>query len=264
MLLEPSNDYTITRYREAFYDPVFKKGETIKGTISGIVDKAVTKPLVYSLTFSGKSWRGAPKITGVVTLVFFDTAGEDLNSEDTMSTVNKYIYRSDGIILLVDPLQLERVRDRLGAGVDMPDMQTETADIMNRVTRLIEQGRGVSPSEQISIPTAVAFSKFDAVRPLIDDQFQIVASPNHERGYDEADLQAVNSEMIALLEEWGGQELIHLLDTRFQRHSFFGLSALGCNPHGTAKIPRVISQRVADPFLWLLAQHQLIRPRQSR
>ena len=43
-------------------------------------------------------------------MVFFDTAGEDLNSEEIMSSVNKYIIQANGIILLIDPLQFDSVK----------------------------------------------------------------------------------------------------------------------------------------------------------
>jgi hypothetical protein len=51
--------------------------------------------------------------------------------------------------------------------------------------------------------------------------------------------------------------------SRFTSHGFFGLSALGCNPHGTQQIPRVVPRRVEDPFLWLLAKNKLIRTARS-
>ena len=73
------------------------------------------------------------------------------------------------------------------------------------------------------------------------------------------DFQAINSEMMALLDDWGGQDLVHQVRTRYAKYGFFGLSALGCNPHGTKQIPRVLPRRVEDPFLWLLAENKLIR-----
>ena len=47
------------------------------------------------------------------TFVFFDTVGEDLNDEDTMSTVNKYICKSAGIVFLLDPMQIPAVANQL-------------------------------------------------------------------------------------------------------------------------------------------------------
>ena len=259
MLLEAMSDDTIRRYRSDFYDPVFKEGRTIQATVSALADRKVQRPLVYSLTLTGKSLFGKDMIRDAVVLVFFDTAGEDLNDEDVVSTVCKYIYRSDGILLLIDPLQLPQVRDRLGSGTALPGMNTETADIMTRTTRLVQKGRNLKATDRISIPLAVAFSKIDAVRPLIDDQFQLNAAARHDGGFDQLDFEAVSGEMMALLDDWGGQDLVHQVRTRYSKYGFFGLSALGCNPHGTSHIPRVLPRRVEDPFLWLLRENGLIR-----
>ena len=268
VLLEPLNDHTIRRYREDFYDPVFRRGTVIRGTVSALADRRIQIPLVYTLTFTGKDLFGRRAIKGVVTLVFFDTAGEDLNDENTMSTVNKYIYRSDGIILLLDPLQLERVRDHLNGSVPLPSRNADTADIVTRVTRLIRDGRGLSADARISTPIAVAFSKFDAVEILIDPQFQLRSDPDHRSGYDLADFHAVNAEMQALLSEWDSVILREQVEGYYEKFGFFGLTALGCNPHGDQKIPRVLPRRVEDPFLWLLHHHRLLpavkRPGEAR
>jgi hypothetical protein len=258
MLLEPLDDATIRRYRNDFYDPIYRRGTVIRGTVSALADRRVQMPLVYTLTFTGKNLFGRRCIKGLVTLVFFDTAGEDLDDQDTMSTVNKYIYRSDGILLLLDPLQLDRVRDRLDGSEPLPSRNTETADIITRTTHLIQQGRNLAPDAMIQTPIAVAFSKFDAVEPLIDPQMQLNAASIHQGGYDLADFNAVNAEMQALLAEWDGSVIQQQVERRYQRFGFFGLTALGCNPHGDQKAPRVLPRRVEDPFLWLLHCHGLI------
>jgi hypothetical protein len=258
MLLEPLNDQTIRRYREDFYEPIYRRGTVILGTVSALADRRVQIPLIYTLTFTGRDLFGRRSIRGLVTLVFFDTAGEDLDHEDTMNTVNKYIYRSDGIILLLDPLQLDHVRDRLSASVPLPSRNTGTAEIITLVTKLILEGRALSLDARIPIPLAIAFSKFDAVEPLIDPQFQLNADPDHRAGFDMADFHAVNAEMQSLLESWDSRFIQEQVETRFEHFGFFGLTALGCNPHGDQKIPRVLPRRVEDPFLWLLQHHGLL------
>ena len=259
MLLEPMNDETIKRYREKFYNPVFNEGKVIQATDSAMVDRNVQKPLVYSLTISGNHALLGDRIKKAVILVFFDTAGEDLDDEDVMSTVNKYIFRSDGVLLLIDPLQLMTVRNQVSSDTGLPEIQSETSDIINRTTRLIENGRGLNPADKIKTPLAVAFSKFDALKPLIDPQFQLLNSANHQGGFDDADFQAINSEMEALLQQWGSQDIVQHVQTRYPNYGFFGLSALGCNPHSANnKISSVLPWRVEDPFLWLLAQNKII------
>lgn len=255
--ISPINDSTITRYARDFYDRVFEKGITILTTQSGKAE--INQPLVYSLTITGKGILDDNVIKKAITLVFFDTAGEDLNDQDVMSTVNKYIYRSSGVILLIDPLQISNVRSQISENTELPSMNTDSADILSRTISLIEKGQQLSPTEKIKIPLAISFSKFDAVLPLIDSQAQLQAVANHEQGFDEDDFEAINSEMMSLLEQWNGQDIIRLAQSRFKEYGFFGLSALGCNPHGTNKIASVIPQRVEDPFLWLLFKNKIIK-----
>jgi hypothetical protein len=258
MLLEELNDYTIKRYRESFYNPVYIEHKIIFGTKSALSDETVQLPMVFSLTFSGKGYLGHQRITKVVTLVFFDTAGEDLKDEDVMATVNKYIYRADGIILLLDPLQLRWVRDQLGSSTSLPEVTTETSDIITRTTKLIQAGRNLRQDRLVPTPLAIAFSKFDAVEPLIDSQFQLNATPNHDGGFDAADFEAVNSEMQSLVSTWHNSHLLQQVTTRYNHYGFFGLSSLGCSPKGS-DIPQVLPKRVEDPFLWLLYSHGLIK-----
>lgn len=263
ILLEPLNDHTLKRYREVFYDPLFQRGNVIGGTVSALADRRVQLPLIYSLTLSGKGLLGRKKIRGVVTLVFFDTAGEDLDSEDTMATVNKYIYRADGLLLLLDPLQLPTVRSRLNGAVALPTINTESASILERTTRLIRAGRHLPLDRLLRTPMAVAFSKFDAVESLLDAQLQLHAASRHEEGFDAADFEAVQAEMQALLTEWDGGVIRHQLETHYKRFGFFGLSALGCNPASDKKVPRILPRRVEDPFLWLLHAHGLLPARRG-
>jgi hypothetical protein len=258
MLLEPVNDRTMKRYKDDFYTPVFSDHKVITATVSAVANQRVQTPLVYALSFRGRGITGRSKIANTVSIVFFDTAGEDLDDADVMSTVNKYIYRADGIILLLDPLQLTVVRDRL-SGTALPDQNTEAADIVTRTTNLILAGRKLGANATVGTPLAVAFSKFDAVESLIDPQFQLQATSSHRGGFDAADFAAVNGEMESLLAEWDCDVLLHQVRTRYRRHGFFGLTALGCNPHGTNTIPRVLPRRVEDPFLWLLYEHGLLR-----
>lgn len=259
LLLSELGEHTIKRYRESFYDPVYKNHKVIRNTVSAFVDPEVKLPLVFDLGFQKKAKSAKPRITNSVTLVFFDTAGEDLNNQDTMAVVNRYIYQSDGIILLLDPLQLPWVRDQLGERVPLPKENIEISDIVIRTTNLIQEGRQFAHNDYVPIPLAVAFSKFDAVQSLIDPQFQLNAQSNHTAGFDARDFEAINSEMQSLLSAWHGNFLIEQVTSRYKNVGFFGLSALGCNPHGDNKIPRVIPKRIEDPFLWLLHHHKLIK-----
>ncbi len=256
--LLPLNDETIKRYREDFYNPIFRKKEIIKATYSARTDSSVKIPLVYTLSFMGKGLFGSKKIKDVATIVFFDTAGEDLNAEDIMATENKYIYNSSGIILLLDPLQLPKVRDQLPAGTPLPSENAEIDDIISRTANLLRKAKKLKQNQIIDIPIALTFSKIDALEPLLDPSSGLNYASKHSGSFDISDFETVNSEMEAMAREWNGDNLIRQLIGNFKNHAFFGMTALGCNPHDTQKISGLRSRRVEDPFLWLLWQHKLI------
>ncbi len=257
--LRAASDQTRDIYNERYRDQVYKEKKIIPLTRSADADPKTRIPLVYEVTFHGTDLVGAPVVRGGVTLVFFDTAGEDLEKSDVMARVNKYIYRAHGIILLLDPLQLPAVRNRLPEGTGLPPESRETREIMERVTELIESGRKLGSHAMIDTPLAVAFSKFDALAPIVGEQLQMSQSSRHLEGFDLDDFEALNDEMHSFVSRWGAADLLNLIRSRYERYAFFGVSALGCNPHGTSKIPHVLPSRVEDPFLWILHQHRLLR-----
>jgi TonB family protein len=255
--LQPLNEETMTRYREVFYNPVFRKSEVIPATHSARADFNVRTPLIYTLSFRGKGFLRRKTIRQVVTIAFFDTAGEDLNAEDTMRTENKYIYNSSGIILLLDPLQLRTVRAELPDNTPLPDENTETEDLVDRVAKLIRIAHGIKGGKLINIPIAVAFSKIDALEPLLEGSSLNYAS-KHEGHFDLEEFGNVSDEMESRVREWSGSSLINSLKNSFKTHAFFGLTALGCNPHKTHKIEKLRPRRIEEPFLWLLWKYKLI------
>lgn len=264
--LQALNDATIHRYRKDFYNPLYKRREVIKATISGMADANVRVPLIYTLSFMGKGLFQKNKINEVVTIVFFDAAGEDLDSEDTMSTVNKYICNSQGIIFLLDPLQLPIVRTSLPTGTPLPNENTEIEDLLSRTANLIRKARKLKRNELIDIPIAVAFSKIDAVRPLIDPSSCLNYPSKHiaEKAFDMGDFEDVNGEMESLLREWSGDQFDQQIRSSFKDYAYFGLTSLGCNPHGGQKILKLRPQRVEDPFLWLLWKQNILKAKKRK
>lgn len=255
-------DNTIRKYREEFYNPIFKNREVIPETRSARGDYNVKMPMVFSLSFMNKNIWGKSTISNVTTISFFDTAGEDLNAQETMKTENKYIYNSSGIILLVDPLQIMEVRNQLmSKGINLPKINTETEDIISRVAKLIRTTQKLSVNEPIDIPIAVAFSKIDALVELLDKSSSLQTSGKHDGYFNVSDANNVSTEIENMMVEWAGFHLVQQVKHNFKNYSFFGVSALGSNPQGLNKIEKLRPIRVEDPFLWLLYKNYIISDR---
>lgn len=264
--ISAADDATSQRYKKDFKKVVYDDKVTISATQKRENMKAEDKnPLIYYIKFYKNSSSGAKKPIKTITVAFFDTAGEDLDAEDTMLNVNRYIFNSSGIIFLLDPLQLSGVRERLlSLGVtsekDLPSINTEMETIISRTIRLIRKANGLKTNEKIKIPLAVAFSKIDALAPILDKSSYLLTNSKHsEYGkFDVGDSENVQMEIESLLSTWSGNDLLQQVSVNFDKYGFFGLSALGCNPGATQKIANVSPLRVEDPFLWLLWQHKLI------
>ena len=106
-------DDTMQRYKSGAYQKLYCDLQKLDLTASSVenVNNGAYRPLIFTLKLKHKAL--FRENIDSFTLVFFDTAGEDLNDEDTMSTVNKYICKSAGIIFLLDPMQISEVRNQL-------------------------------------------------------------------------------------------------------------------------------------------------------
>jgi hypothetical protein len=250
---------TAARYNKDFREPLFSQRRTLDATRSASANIDARIPMIYRLSINKKKLLGdGTDIGHVVHLVFFDTAGEDLNNQDLMLVLNKYIYNSDGIILLVDPLQLPEVRDRLPTDRSLPNQNSATGDIVTRTTELIRTGKSLRGKHKIDTPIAVTFSKIDAITDLLPVSSQLRGNAKHGKGFDLDDFAAVNGELESWLQSLGERALHSAIRTHFDHYGFFGISALGTAPDQEGKISKPAPHRVEDPFLWLLHEHGLI------
>lgn len=259
--LQALDDRTTERYRNDFENPVYKSKETIKGTISARA--RINYPLIYK--FSLEKSNGFPfKRHSASSMVFFDTAGEDLDKIDVMSTDVKYLSNSDGIIFLLDPLQMSAVRNQLPPATELPGENTEPEQIIGRAIQLIRQSKGMSQTEKIKTPVAVAFSKVDVIRGLFDQSSPIHQASDHDGYFDITDAETVSENIKAHLAQWEGGKLDRLLKHNFATYSYFGVSALGASPMSDGKLAFSASPfRVEDPFLWILNEQGVISGKRS-
>lgn len=262
-------DDTMSRYKAGAYQKLYMDMQKLDLTKSSVqdVNNGAYRPLIFTLKLKHKAL--FKEQIDSFTLVFFDTAGEDLNDEDTMSTVNKYICKSAGIIFLLDPMQIPAVRNQLdestvarASSVDWKQA-TRSDDIMSRVSKLIRNDRKMRPEQKIDIPVAAVFSKFDAIASLIPEGSTILETSPHcsDKAFNMADWHNVDNEIRSLLVEWGDESFISQVDVNYTNYSYFAVSALGMdnNPKEDRKIDRPRPHRIEDPLLWILKENGVIK-----
>ncbi|MBR2254704.1 MAG: GTPase domain-containing protein [Candidatus Methanomethylophilaceae archaeon] len=254
--LSPANDATAFRYKDKFYNKLFVEKCKLPATKSFGVSDDSREPLIYYLRLYGDNPR-------TYTLVFFDTAGEDLVTADRIRELNihSFIAKSAGIIYLIDPLQTPYVNSRINID-KKPNVGPDVTDVLNNIANVIRTNNRIRGREKIGIPLAVALTKSDVLfkSPETEEEDKVLFGLNSSlripREYGKFDMEnfdQISVELEEYLRRILGQGFLNIVDG-FAKHSYFAVSSLGCNPTGD-KLPRGVSpMRVEDPLLWLLNQ----------
>ena len=243
MLLD---DHTRQRYAVELVQELYGRGMVLANTQSAANDPEVRLPLAARLTL------GDIGHTTHTNLVFFDSAGEDLKSLTVLEREARYVTQSDGLILLIDPLQIPAVRDRLDGTVPLPGISVDAPTMLGRVVALMREARGISPDKPIETPLALAISKLDAIRPLLGDDHPALAASGHDGVFDRIEARNISDRLRADLAEWLGDGFDRFIQQNFSVVSVFGVSALGSSPTGRQLTHGVAPHRIEDPVLWML------------
>ena len=249
--LRASDDETMDLFHREFYKPLYENKTTLFKTQNG-----TPKRLVYYLRPLNA------KVS--VKLSFYDISGETFTREAFMENETRYLRNARGIIFLVDPLQIPKIRElflKEGNSLeDLPKEATGVETIEQMFTRTINFLKPESyASGKIEIPTAVVLTKIDALRFLLTDDAPVFLPSFCRGGVSVLDLRRVCEYFWRFVQAFDDCKTIASNARHFKRMAYFGVSALGQNPQKTQALqfkPRPI--RPLDPFLWLLWQNGLI------
>jgi len=249
--LNAVDDRTRTRYAAEFRKHVYEEKTAIPTTRA-----ARTYPLIYRLVFEEGT---IYKSLRVVTLVFFDTAGENFTTTNTLNAHNRYMASASGILFLLDPLQIPAVQSRLAGKRVFPEERTNPIDVVSRTDEVIRNVLGLDIHKRIRIPVALTFSKLDAIRELLPRGSVAHRDCIHQGVLNLTDQEQMNETMRTHVAQWVGTGLEQLVSQRFAEYAYFGVSALGCAPDEHGRIAGGVAPfRIEDPFLWLLYRMRVI------
>jgi hypothetical protein len=243
MLLD---DSTRNRVDKELMPRLYGEGAVLEASASARTSSLVRDPLVARLTL------GPIGSASQSNLVFFDSAGEDLQSLDVLEREARYITQSHGLILLLDPLQIPAVRDELGNSVELPPVTADAYTMLGRIAGLVREARALPDAKPIDVPLAIAVSKFDAVRPLLAEGHPVFSLPTYDGRLDAAVVRSISAAVQSDLSGWIGERLDGFVRHEFKNVAYFGVSALGDSPVGGHLTNGVSPLRVEDPILWML------------
>ena len=250
---------TTMRKNRTYQKHLYSDLEVVPETIPIEVDDSTGEPFVYYL--DKKSKFGKKK---AVTLLFYDTAGDDLRSSNTImrSTISKYLAKAKGIIYLVDPLQMKEVNASIKvSNVPIVDDESDVTEVLGRITEAIRNVNGLKKDEMINTKLAVVFTKADVLmkqpenemeaRVTFDDSSSIYV----ERQYGQVDienLKMVSEDVKDYIDRLTNHEFTALVDSSYKDSMFFITSALGQNPQDGKLTSTPRPFRITDPIIWLL------------
>ncbi|MFE7382801.1 hypothetical protein ACFU9F_20815 [Streptomyces zhihengii] len=266
-----ADDATLQRFNSDYQEHLYREGQLFAGTRPAVTNDNRVDPLVFRFGLRRPGlFRDRPQHT---VLSFFDTAGEDFTSRESMELNTRYLMGADGIVLLLDPLQMAGARPLARPGTALPGTAGVDSpyNLVSKVTNLLltraGRGRAVrrSGSSRIDTPVAVVFTKLDAFWHMLDKGSPLRAHPPSGDRFDEEDSLSVHEEVRTLLKDWDGVPIDRLLENTYSRYRYFGISALGHTPTEDARVARTGIQpyRVTDPLLWLLSGYGAV-PRTGR
>jgi hypothetical protein len=255
-----ADDDTRHRFASDYERPLYRDARLLASTKTAAArDRA---PLVFRFTTEGRSGvlnrngTGEPQRT---LLSFFDTAGEDLRSAQSVEENVQYLAAADGVVLLLDPLQMRGARQLAAPGTLLPTPGVggdEPANVLENITDLIMAKERIKASQRISKPLAVVFTKMDALLHDLKETSPLLRPPAHAPYFDERDSLEVHTEIQRLLARWEGSRIDQIAQKNYRSYRYFGVSALGETPTEDNRVsPRGIRPyRVTGPFTWMLAQ----------
>jgi hypothetical protein len=187
-----------------------------------------------------------------------------MKSLDIISTEARYICFASGIIFLLDPLQIDAVRQQVPEQI-LPKLETaaEPTFIVERLRELFERQFRLSPTTRVKTPVAFVLSKMDVLLPIIDPGSAMKLTGEHFGYFNLADSQSVHTEIENYLQNWMGSGFSNRVQSNFTKYHYFGVSSLGRAPDVKGNLETISPIRVEDPFLWILCQLGFIKSRKG-
>jgi hypothetical protein len=249
-----ADEKTHERFVQEFESQLYRKSLLFARTTTSGQD--YIQPLVFRFTMDQRT-RLRRRLRELL-LSFADGAGEDLISDLKVELMTRYLAAADGVITLIDPLQLPVVRDLLGSAIALPPvLPPDQILAFERITRLLLEGSG---GAVIDKPVAIVLTKVDTLWGLLPPDSMLRAKPEVEPFFDASDNAALQAEVTDVLTRWGGGRLIDIAREKYTCSRFFAVSSLGAQPTGNNRVgpAGIHPYRVIDPFMWLLSQFSFI------
>lgn len=220
----------------------------------GTLPNRLSQPMFYDI---GQGWGSKVKKD---TIVLYDIAGENCRKAEDMVRFSRFIEHSDGLILLIDPKQLNFISNA-DKDVDAPSLA------LNTLHTVLEK----SANKKCTVPIAVCVSKsdqcFDILPPMAQDHVQIAGRDETtgmpSREFDGRSYNQLGRELTKLIER-NALPVCTILEGNYLNFNFFAVSATGCKcvndvTGRSSPVMEPEPRRIEEPILWLFKQFGYIQ-----
>ncbi|MCP4213524.1 MAG: GTPase domain-containing protein [bacterium] len=210
---------------------------------------ATQEPVRYHFVMDYKKTR--------LILTFYDNPGENWEPAKMSARAeerSKYIAYADGIILLVDLMQLENCRSLAKSmGKTLPNKRTWSQAEL--VDTMYQEARKLIDTKTIYKPIAVCMTKVDEMAMDFGDDRklyeEISARSLQLKPYDGRAQADLSGKLRKRLDRWS-PGLGAIIESRFSKAGYFAVAPTGCSPARNGELKNFNPMRVEDPFVWIL------------
>ncbi|MFC0329217.1 hypothetical protein ACFOLF_28305 [Paenibacillus sepulcri] len=256
----PLNAEISRKFRTYYEEPLFERGDLLASTQK----EKMQEPFIFQFVFKDDE---KPPLT----LVFFDVAGEGMVEQDYLGLHGQHIKNSAGILLMVDPLQIRSIREkiRMNLGDKPGEWVSQYDEPRDVVLTMFGDFIAYQENNKTDIPTAVVLTKSDMLHSLKDEDGEYIKSNSnvfnnmvHRNYFNLTEFENIDGEIRRFIEKVD-RPFKGTMDVYFKDTAYYAVSALGSNPVDQ-KLQTVVSPiRVDEPFIWLLYKLNYIEGRRE-
>lgn len=243
------DEITGMQYHTKYYQRLFRQRMTLLATEPEI--NVRFEPLTFQVTAEQDRNLpyGAGSVTRKMVLMLHDVSGEVLTRRAERAVSAPFVRRADAIIFLVDPVALEPVREwREQAGlVD----DTGALDDYYQADLLRACLTEIGEERLRDLPVAITLSKSDVVSAMLKKDFVFSRPASREPASWLAERNAINSEVISVLEELDATDIVATGRT-LPNVTFHAVAPIGTQPDPNGRIQEIHPLRCLDPVAQIL------------
>ena len=266
-MLMPLTSAVSDKYDAYYFTPMYREGLLPEHTHVN----EVVEPLIYELHMGINKVNGENIADKIVTLTFYDVAGDGIRNAEYVNTRARHLKYADAFIYMVDPMQTGAAQRLAALNANAgADYIAGRGDAVKILESFFTQNIDFKDK-----PTAIVLTKSDLLkstettqRYFADDSI-IYQQCEHKGWLDSAQVEIINNEVHNFF-GMTAPLFRKNVDFMFNNVKYFAVSSLG-GPAAAVDIDGVerkkimngIPQeiRVEEPFLWILSQLGIVSDR---